>query len=102
MMRTQKVNVIFNYSQTKLTQPMEEVLNKGLKFAVLPDKTDLTQVLVDYKYFARSMLWQEYFHGKETEERAVPIFKLKKNNLPKKHTTPEGLKTYLGAVICNL
>ena len=44
------------------------------------------------------MIWQEYFHEQSSEEKETPIFKLKKTNLPKKYTTPEGIKTYLGAV----
>ena len=63
---------------------MEEVLNLGLNFAVLPKKLDITQVLSDFKRFERSMVWKEYFFNKETnEEYARPMFKHRKTNLPK-------------------
>ena len=51
-------SVIFNYSDTILTEPMEKVLNRGLNFSVLPNKLDLTQVLVDYKRYERSAIWR--------------------------------------------
>ena len=47
---------------------MERVLNKGLKFAILPPKLDVTQVLTDFERFKRSMVWNEFWFGRETEE----------------------------------
>ena len=46
---------------------MENLLNKGFNFAILPLKLDLTQVLVDFKRFERSMIWHEFFHGKDID-----------------------------------
>ena len=78
---------------------MESVLNRGLKFAIQPLKLDITQVLTDFTRFERSMVWKEYWFGKETEETYVPpIFKKKKNNFPKNHRAPKGLLDYLAAV----
>ena len=78
---------------------MESVLNRGLKFAIQPLKLDITQVLTDFTRFERSMVWKDYWFGKETEETYVPlIFKKKKNNFPKNHRTPKGLLDYLTAV----
>ena len=59
---------------------MQKVLNRGLNFAILPLKLDLTQVLVDFKRFERTMIWQEFWFGKtqESEEYKPPIFKEKK------------------------
>ena len=75
---------------------MENLLNRGFNFAILPLKLDLTQVLVDFKRFERSVIWHEYFHGYENDGDArKKIFKTNKNNLPKKYKTPDGLKTYL-------
>ena len=78
---------------------MEKLLNRGLNFAILPLKLDITQVLVDYKKFERSAIWHEFWFGREREEGyKEPIFKTSKNNLPRNYTIPSGLKTYLGAV----
>ena len=96
--KRQAITAIFNYSTVKLTQDMEDLLNLGLKFAILPLKLDITHVLVDFRTFQRNMVWREFFNDKEDEEFIPPIFKSKKYNLPKNHNTPTGLKTYLGAV----
>ena len=81
-----------------LTEAMQKVLNRGLNFAILPLKLDLTQVLVDFKRFERTMIWQEFWFGKTHESDAYKplIFKEKKNNLPINHKVPNGLKTFLG------
>ena len=68
---------------------MEDHLNLGLKFAILPLKLDITQVLINFEAFERSILWTIFFtHKEETEDFIQPIFKTQKNNLPKKNTTP--------------
>ena len=78
---------------------MENLLNRGFNFSILPLKLDLTQVLVDFKRFERSTIWQEYFYGRENDrEFKANIFKSNKSNLPKNYKIPEGLKTYLGSV----
>ena len=78
---------------------MEKVLNRGLNFSVLSDKLDITQVLVDWKRFERTMIWKEWWFGKEDEnENKEPIFKTRKTNLPKNSQVPIGLKTYLSSV----
>ena len=57
---------------------------------------DLTQVLVDFKRFERTLTWQEFWHGRDqTEERKEPIFKNKKRNMPKNYIS---LQTFIGAV----
>ena len=82
-----EINIIFNYSQTTLSEAMEEVLNLGLNFAILPKKLDIKQVL---KRFERRIIWKEFFYGKETNsEYSPPICKSKKNNLPKNYKIPE-------------
>ena len=79
---------------------MKEVLNPGLNFAILPLKLDITQVLVDFKKYERSMIWKEFWFNREEENNnfTPPIFKEDKTNLPKNHKVPEGLKIMLGAV----
>ena len=53
-------SVVFNLSKIELTESMESLLNKGLNFAVMPDKLNLTDLLVNYDRFKRTMLWIEY------------------------------------------
>ena len=61
---------------------IEKVLNKGLKFAILPIKLDLTQVLVDFKRFERTMIGQQLWFGRsKSQEYTSPIFKEKIYNL---------------------
>ena len=78
---------------------MLALLNRALNFAILPLKLDITQVLVDFNRFSRAAIWQEYWFGKDIEEvYKRPIFKKKKMNLPKNHSTPTGLKTFLNSI----
>ena len=78
---------------------MINLLNRGLNFTILPLKLDITQTLVDFRRFQRSTIWMEFWHGKEEEgKRETPLFKVHKTNLPKNYTTPQGLKTFLGAI----
>jgi len=88
--------MVFNYSNITLSEAMENVLNRGLNFCVMPNKLDLTQVLMEFRKFERTMIWQEFWHGTDTET-TVPIFKSNKTNLPKKHKTPPNLKIYLSS-----
>ena len=74
---------------------MEELLNKGLNYSILPLKIDLTQVLVDFKRFERTVIWKEFWHGRDqTETRKRPIFKSRKTNLPKNYRSPNNLKKH--------
>ena len=63
-------------------------------------KLDKTQVLVDFKRFERTMIWQEFWYGNEYvgSDSEKPFFKIKKNNLSKNYKSPKELLTYLGAV----
>ena len=72
---------------------MIKLCNRGLGFAILPIKLDLTEVLVDFKKFERSTIWHEFWHNREKEENYKrPIFRKQKTNLPKNHTSPKELK----------
>ena len=65
---------------------METVLNRGLNFAILPQSIDITQILVDFTRYERSVIWMEYWYGCDQEEKQKPyIFKKQKFNLPKNH-----------------
>ena len=58
---------------------MEDHLNRGLNFAILPFKLDLTQVLVDFKYFERTIIWKEFWAAKDQEDGVHPkIIKVRK------------------------
>ena len=96
----QQITAVYNYSSMKLTQDMEELLNLGLNFAVLPIRLDITQILVDYKKYERSLVWHEFWFGRENAHTTYnpPMFKTNKTNFPKNHTIPEGLKVMIGAV----
>ena len=93
-------SVIFNYSSIVLTNTMKSLLNRGLNFCVTPLKLDITEVLVDFKRFERSVIWREFFYGREDEEVQYekPIFKTRKYNLPSNYAVPKPLKRYLGSV----
>jgi hypothetical protein len=50
---------------------------------------------VDFKRFERGVLWTEFWSGKPKEDYKLPLFKKQKTNLPRKHPTPQALKTML-------
>lgn len=76
--KKQRLSIIFNYSSVTLTKEMESLLNGGLDYSVLPDKLNLTQVLVDFKRFERSMLWTEFWSGKPKEDYKPPHSKIRR------------------------
>ena len=82
-MKKQTLTAVFNYSNVTLSNDMNELLNLGLKFAILPLKLDITQVIVDFKKYKRTLVWKEFFSTKEDDEYFPPIFKTKKTNYPK-------------------
>ena len=93
------ITVVFNESNLTLTKGMIKVLNRGLKFSILPLKLDLTQTLTEFRRFERTMVWSEVWYGRDTEETYVPpIFKQKKSNFPRNYRAPRGLQDYLAAV----
>ena len=48
---------------------MENLLNRGLKFTILPLKLDITQTLVDFRRFERSVIWHEFLVWKGAQNR---------------------------------
>ena len=76
---------------------MENVLNRGLKFCILPLKLDITQVLVDFTRFEGTMIWHEFWYGKDSDiQNSTQMFRPKKNNQPTNYKVPNGLKMFLG------
>ena len=66
-----------------------------ISFTGSVNKLDITQTLVDYRIFERSIIWMEFFHGKEQEESfEIPIFKTYKNNMPKIIQSQKALKYF--------
>jgi hypothetical protein len=95
-----KESVVFNYSSLHLTESMDQVLNRGFNFSILPQKIDTTQIEVDLKKFKRSVLWQEFHFGSD-EQKFVPekpFFKQQKSNMPRNHNTPDDLRMFLHAI----
>ena len=39
--KSQSISVVYNYSKVSLTKPMENLLNKGFNFAILPLKLEI-------------------------------------------------------------
>ena len=72
--KKQRINIIFNYSSTKLTQDMENVLNKGLNFCNLQSKLDLTQILTDFKRVERTIIRKEFWYGRETDHTKKHLY----------------------------
>ena len=54
--------------------------------------------MVDYKRYERSVVWKEFWHGRDQETSEQPIFKTQKSNMPKDYLVPEGLKIFLNSV----
>ena len=94
-----KLNVVFNYSGIELSQDMENLLNRGLSFAITPLSLNLSQVLVDFSKFERKLRWREFFATQEDDHEYQPsIFRKEKTNLPRNHKPPEELKMFCHAV----
>ena len=91
-------SILFNYSNIEISEAIEKLINNGLNFSVLPNKLDITQVLVDYKRYERSTIWTEFWYGREQLDQNIPIFKQIKSNLPKNYSVPEDLKIFLNSV----
>ena len=105
---TQKLasKVIHNYSSFRITNQMEKLLAKGLKFTPTPKSLNVTQVLVDMFHLERKMGWKYFFHKDEedqsidgyadeedpiagnvkgSESNCNPFDKERKENMPKKY-----------------
>ena len=98
-LRTFKDSIVFNYSSLVLTPAMDRLLNRGLNFSLLPYKLDITQTLVEFRKYERSVIWHEFFYDQEdNQEYSIPIFQEQKTNMPKNYSIPEGLKVFLSSI----
>ena len=98
-MENKSSDIVFNYSSYTLSEPMKSLLNRALNFAILPLKLDLTQVLVDFNRFARAVIWQEFWFGRDKDNTDYkPIFKTHKTNFPKNYSSPASLKMFLSSI----
>ena len=82
-----------SYTQPNpLTAAMEKILNRGLKFAILPLNLGIMQVFEDFKRF-------EFWYGKNIEESYVqPLFKANKTHLPQNYKVPKGVNVFHNSV----
>ena len=59
----------------------------------------MTQVLVDFNLFARAVIWQEFWFGRDKDNNDYKqIFKTHKTNFPKNYSSPASLKTFLSSI----
>ena len=94
-LKRQLPSIVFNKSSIVLTQDQEDLLNRGLNFAVLPNRLDLTQILTDFRYFERTMVWIDFWFGRDQDgQLGKRIFKKKKTNFPKNYKIPNHSKYF--------
>ena len=59
----------------------------------------MTQVFTDFRKYERSIIWHEFWFGREeVSNKEEQIFKKQKTNMPKGHSTPEELKVFLSSI----
>ncbi len=75
------MSAIYNYSKVSLTENMKNVLSRGLNFNVTPEQINLTELLVDFRKFERSIMWKEYFRMKRGRKSENQRFSLRKNQI---------------------
>ena len=100
------INLVHNICKYTLTEPMTNILNKGLSFVIKPKNTNLTEIRADLAAWRRTIKWKE-FHGNKVQSDSdsdndsdttpPDLFHVKKSNLPQT-VTPQSLDTYLKAV----
>ena len=80
---------------------MKALLNRGINFAIRPQKLNISEMLADHQRLVRGMMWMDYFSGQDSDSSQTKpnIFKQRKTNLPssKKYKPPEDLKTFFRA-----
>ena len=52
-------NLVTNYSKTPLTEDMENLLNRGLSFSIMPKKVNTTNIHAGFEKLSLSMQWKE-------------------------------------------
>ena len=86
--------MVFNFSDHPLSEDMISFLNRGLNFAVMPDKLNISQVLCRKQFFRQNSGFQLIEWNDGTDDKS-PMFKKEKTNIPRKHPAPAELKTFL-------
>jgi hypothetical protein len=73
----EQISAVYNNSSLHLTPAMESILNRGLNFCVIPLTLNITNVLVDYRKFERSIKWKEFFANQndDTDSDIEPSWK---------------------------
>ena len=99
--------LVTNYSNITITKPMEDLLGKGLNFAVVPKHVNTTGIVAGFARMERTMRWREFFFEDEDDEPKVDTFvKMPwhpvKTNLPSKPASSD-LNTFIkGTLACVL
>ena len=82
---------------------MKTILNRGLNFCVSPLTLNITNILVEYRKYERTVKWVEFFADKDTESEfdtesswKKEIFPKEKSNVPPNSST--AVKTFLNSV----
>ena len=102
-----RIDLVFNYSDFQLTPAMVSLLNRGMGFAVTPEKLNVAQLHAELDRYDRRMLWKyHWFKEKELDDgsdgegegdKNGNIFKLHKTNMPSQKP-PKAVSDYLSAV----
>ena len=54
---------------------MERLKNSGLNYSILPNKLDITQILVEFRKYERAAIWQKFHQwrqdNREFEEHII-------------------------------
>ena len=79
---TVEVKVI-NFSSIHLTDDMQSLLLRSLKFTPTPQFPNVPQLQCDIKMFARSLRLKEQFHGKTDDDDS--LLRNKSSWIPMRH-----------------
>lgn len=102
--------LVINYSDIELNKDMENLLNRGLNYSIVPKSVNTTDVHAGFEKLGRSMKWKEALFKEDDLDNDltdVAVFKNEpwrpaRTNLPKS-ATPADLSTFLnGSLACVL
>jgi hypothetical protein len=78
----EQITAIYNHSNLTLTEAMKKILNRGLNFCVSPLTLNITNILVEYRKYERTVKWVEFFADKDTESDSDTESNWKKEIFP--------------------
>jgi hypothetical protein len=81
----EQITAIYNHSDLKLSDAMKSVLNRGLNFCVSPLTLNITNVLVEYRKYERSVKWVEFLLTKTLKTNLTKKRRGKKKFFQKKN-----------------